>query len=65
MTQYTIPEAEAFKLLEDKDSSKKKTKEIVIHPVVHMKSHVTFTIMTDDIMLPLFNIPAELVQHIK
>lgn len=65
MTQYTVPEAEAFKLLEEKDLSEKKTKEIMLHPVVHIKSHVTFTIMTDDIMLPLFNIPAELVQYIK
>ncbi|KAL6436212.1 hypothetical protein ACFW04_004653 [Cataglyphis niger] len=65
MTQYMIPEAEAFKLLGKRNSSVKKANEIAIHPVSHIKSRVTFTIMTDNIILPIYNMPAELVNHIK
>lgn len=66
MTQYIVPEAEAFKLLGDKDyGAKKANSQIVIRPVSHMKSRVTFTIMTDNILLPIYGMPAELVNHIK
>lgn len=65
MTQYTVPEAEAFKLLSEKSPTTKKTKEIAVRPVSHIKSRVTFTIMTDNIMLPVYSIPAELMNHIK
>ncbi|XP_012227535.1 lipid scramblase CLPTM1L [Linepithema humile] len=65
MTQYTVPEAEAFKLLSEKNPTVKKTKEIAVRPVSHIKSRVTFTIMTDNIMLPVYSIPAELMNHIK
>lgn len=62
MTQYTVPEAEVFKLLGEKNPS---TKDTFVHPVSHIKSRVTFTIMTDDIVLPLYSMPVELVDHIK
>ncbi|KAL0121695.1 hypothetical protein PUN28_006884 [Cardiocondyla obscurior] len=66
MTQYIVPEAEAFKLLGDKSHSTKKIdNQIVVRPVSHMKSRVTFTIMTDNVMLPVYTMPAELVNHIK
>jgi len=64
MTQYIVPEAEAFKLLGDR-TVEKANSQIVIRPVSHMKSRVTFTIMTDNVMLPIYGIPAELVNHIK
>lgn len=65
MTQYIVPEAEAFKLLGKKDSSVNKANKIAVHPVSHIKSRVTFTIMTDNIMLPVYSMPAELMNHIK
>ncbi|XP_025996672.1 cleft lip and palate transmembrane protein 1-like protein isoform X2 [Solenopsis invicta] len=66
MTQYIVPEAEAFKLLGDKNhKAKKADNQIVIHPVSHIKSRVTFTIMTDNVTLPVYGMPAELVNHIN
>lgn len=62
MTQYAVPEAEVFKLLGKKDPN---VKEIVALPVSHIKSRVTFTIMTDDIALPMYSMPTELLNHIK
>lgn len=64
MTQYTIPEAEAFNLLGERNSNPKK-KQNFVNPVTHIKSRVTFTIMTDDVKLPVHNVPAELVNHLK
>ncbi|KZC06952.1 PREDICTED: cleft lip and palate transmembrane protein 1-like protein [Dufourea novaeangliae] len=65
MTQYVIPKAEAINLLGEKDSNAKKKKETFLHPVTHIKSRITFTIMTDDIKLPVHNVPAELIHHLK
>lgn len=66
MTQYIVPEAEAFKLLgENNRDAKKVNSQIVVRPVSHMKSRVTFTIMTDNVMLPIYDMPVELVNHIK
>ncbi|EFN79326.1 cleft lip and palate transmembrane protein 1-like protein [Harpegnathos saltator] len=62
MTQYTVPEAEVFKLLGEKNPG---TKDTFVRPVSHIKSRVTFTIMTDDVTLPLYSMPIELVDHIK
>lgn len=64
MTQYTIPEAEAFNLLGERNSNPKK-KQNFVNPVTHIKSRVTFTIMTDDVKLPVHNVPVELVDHLK
>lgn len=67
MTQYVVPEAEAFKLLGDKShgAAQQVESQRVVRPVSHMKSRVTFTIMTDNIVLPIYGMPAELVNHIK
>ncbi|KAL6266848.1 hypothetical protein P5V15_003677 [Pogonomyrmex californicus] len=66
MTQYIIPEAEVFKLLGDKNNSMKKVdSQTVIRPVSHMKSRITFTIMTDNVILPIHGMPTELLHHIK
>ncbi|CAL1687712.1 unnamed protein product [Lasius platythorax] len=65
MTQYMVPEAEAFKLLGKKNSSFQKANEIAVRLVSHIKSRVTFTIMTDNIMLPVYSMPTELMNHIK
>ncbi|KYN05754.1 Cleft lip and palate transmembrane protein 1-like protein [Cyphomyrmex costatus] len=64
MTQYIVSEAEAFNLIINR-KMEEANNQIVIHPVSHMKSRVTFTIMTDNIMLPRYGIPAELINHIK
>lgn len=61
MTQYTVPEAEAFRLLGEKNVNAKQT----ALPVSHIKSRITFTVMTDDIKLPMYSMPVELVNHIK
>jgi len=65
MSQYVIPEAETFKLLGEKDSTMRKPKENILHPVSHIKSRVTFTVMTDNVTLPVYGIPAELMDHIR
>lgn len=65
MTQYTVPAAEAFNLLGEKDRDTKRKKEKVVRPVTHIKSRVTFTLMTDDVQLPVHNVPMELISHLK
>ncbi|XP_053982222.1 lipid scramblase CLPTM1L [Hylaeus volcanicus] len=65
LTEYVIPEAEAFKLLGEKDADTKKKKEDFTHPVTHIKSRVTFVVMTDDVELPVNKVPMELVNHLK
>ncbi|KOC62505.1 Cleft lip and palate transmembrane protein 1-like protein [Habropoda laboriosa] len=65
MTQYTIPEAEAFNLLGKKSLDPKRKIQNLANPVTHIKSHVTFTVMTDDVNLPVLNVPMELVNHLK
>ncbi|CAK9828707.1 Lipid scramblase CLPTM1L [Anthophora retusa] len=65
MTQYIIPEAEAFNLLGEKSLDPKEKIRNLENPVTHIKSRVTFTIMTDDVNLPVHNVPMELVNHLK
>ncbi|CAL7941054.1 unnamed protein product [Xylocopa violacea] len=65
MTQYEVPEAETFNLLGDKSSNSKKNKQSLVNPVTHIKSRVTFTIMTDDVKLPADNVPVELANHLR
>lgn len=66
MTQYIVPEAEAFKLLGDKnDEEEEANSQFITRPVSHIKSRVTFTIMTDNVLLPIYDIPAEFVNRIK
>lgn len=64
MTQYTIPKAETFNLLGEKNKALRR-KQSLIDPIAHIKSHVTFTIMTNDISLPMHNIPMELINQLK
>lgn len=64
LTQYAVPEAEVFNLLGDKDASAKR-KEKYIHPVTHLKSKVTFTIMTEDVKFPTDAIPMELINDLR
>lgn len=65
MTQYIVPEAEAFKLLGNKNHDVKKVNTQLVRPVSHMKSRVTFTIMTDNVTLPIYSMPTELINHIR
>ncbi|XP_003707777.2 lipid scramblase CLPTM1L [Megachile rotundata] len=65
MTEYMVPEAETFSLLGEKKSDTRKEKKILMQPVTFVRSHATFTIMTDDIKLPVTNVPMELVNHLK
>ncbi|XP_076242656.1 lipid scramblase CLPTM1L [Calliopsis andreniformis] len=63
MTKYMIPEAEAFKLLSEKATMKKT--ETLKYPVTHIKSRVTFTVMTEDVNIPLHQVPMELIKRLK
>lgn len=65
MTQYKIPEAEAFNLLGDKNEDAERKRQNLVTPVTHVKSYVTFTIMTDDVKFPGDSIPMELLNHLK
>ncbi|XP_058808355.1 lipid scramblase CLPTM1L [Phymastichus coffea] len=66
MTEYAVPQAKTFNLLgEDEDNDKTMKKRPTSKPVSHMKSKITFTIMTDNIQLPRNNIPFELLYDIK
>lgn len=64
MTRYVIPEAESLNLLGEKAKDAKEGKEKFPRPVTHIKSRVTFTIMTDDVEFPIQNVPMELVSHL-
>ncbi|XP_015521760.2 lipid scramblase CLPTM1L [Neodiprion pinetum] len=63
MTQYVVPEIAAFNLLGDEKS--KKNTERLMKPVSHLKSQVTFTMITDNIKLPAHNLPLELARDIS
>jgi hypothetical protein len=67
MTQYVIPQAETFNLLgEEKDEKyKEQNKKDLSQSVSHLKSRITFMIMTDNIKLPLNNIPIELSNNLR
>ncbi|KAF3424054.1 hypothetical protein E2986_02165 [Frieseomelitta varia] len=64
MTEYAFPEAEAFNLLGEK-SLNPKEKQNHANRVTHIKSCITLTMMTDNVKLPLSNIPTELSNHLK
>ncbi|XP_048510209.1 cleft lip and palate transmembrane protein 1-like protein isoform X2 [Athalia rosae] len=63
MTQYTIPEIAAFNLLKTEESANKK--ELLMKPVSHLKSQITFTMITDNIKLPAHSLPLELARDIS
>ncbi|KAK2586649.1 hypothetical protein KPH14_011694 [Odynerus spinipes] len=64
LTQYAVPEAEVFNLLGEKDVSAKK-KEKYVHPVAHIKSKVTFTILTENVKFPTDDVPMELIHDFR
>ncbi|CAD6222444.1 GSCOCG00000974001-RA-CDS [Cotesia congregata] len=66
MTQFAIPQAETFNLLGDKKSpDASKIKNNKIKTVSHLRTRITFTLVTDTPELPVKNIPAELVPNIR
>lgn len=60
-----VPRAEAFNLLGQEKPAEKKTKKKNVKPVTHIKSKVTFNVMTEDIDIYTKDIPGELINHIK
>ncbi|XP_043679864.1 cleft lip and palate transmembrane protein 1-like protein isoform X1 [Vespula pensylvanica] len=64
LTQYSVPEAKVFNLLGEQDETVRK-KEKYVHPITHIKSKVTFTIMTEDIGFPKDNVPVELINDLR
>lgn len=65
MTQHIVPQAETFNLLGEQNSDLKRKEQSLVNPVTHIKSRVAFTLMTDDINLPVHNVPLELVNQLK
>lgn len=66
MTQFAVPQAETFNLLGDKKSpDASKIKNNKIKTVSHLRTRITFTLVTDTPELPVKNIPAELVPNIR
>lgn len=67
MTQFAVPQAATFNLLGDKNSIAEELpkQENNAMPTSHLRSKITFTMMTDDIELPLDDIPAEFLDGIK
>lgn len=67
MTEYAIPKAKAFNLLGEEENEGIKTSGIksTSQTVSHLRSKMTFTIMTDNIELPFNNIPLELSRSIR
>ncbi|XP_008204227.1 cleft lip and palate transmembrane protein 1-like protein [Nasonia vitripennis] len=66
--EFVVPQAETFNLLGDDENygGKKQKKKSTMHqPVSHIKSRLTFTIMTDDIKLPINDFPIELSNTAK
>lgn len=65
--EFAVPQAETFNLLGDdeNDRDKKQKKTTIDQPVSHIKSRLTFTIMTDDIKLPINDFPIELSNSAK
>ena len=66
-TVHQIPEAETFNLLgegkTDEKEKKNDAKDKSVNrekPVTHLRSKITFSIMTDDVEMPIKEIPGEL-----
>ncbi|XP_077299967.1 lipid scramblase CLPTM1L [Arctopsyche grandis] len=62
---YNIPQAATFNLLRDKSSEKKSNWNSIRRPVSHLKSFVSFSILTDPILIPADAPPPELVNHLR
>lgn len=66
MTQFAVPELKGSNLLgvEEVEGRKKKSK-TKTKTISHLKSKVTFTIMTDPVDLPTNNMPLEFMPYMK
>ncbi|GFG28363.1 hypothetical protein Cfor_01743 [Coptotermes formosanus] len=64
LTQYHVPEASTFRLLNGgSDTKVKKVCDIPgLQRVTHLKSRVMFNILTDDISLPRRDLPPEIIR---
>ncbi|PNF24787.1 Cleft lip and palate transmembrane protein 1-like protein [Cryptotermes secundus] len=70
LTQYHVPEAATFRLLEGGDRNELKKDQLStqdkpderLQRVTHLKSRVTFNILTDDISLPTSHLPPEIAR---
>ncbi|KAK0163679.1 hypothetical protein PV327_007333 [Microctonus hyperodae] len=67
LTQFIVPEAEVFNLLGEKMKITKKTalKQIKPQTISHLRSQVTFTMITDISELPHREIPAVLFPNLR
>ncbi|XP_026471333.1 cleft lip and palate transmembrane protein 1-like protein [Ctenocephalides felis] len=67
LTQYALPQAAYFNLLSDQSDNYEDTKDYVqnIKPVTHLKSRISFTMLTDKIEIAGEDIPYELTRHLR
>lgn len=71
LTQYQVPEAATFQLLSsekysvEKNSAKNAVNKKQTLPVTHMKTRVTFNVLTDEIALPGYQVPPELSRFLR
>ncbi|XP_065342641.1 lipid scramblase CLPTM1L [Cloeon dipterum] len=67
LTQYRVPQAETFKLLDDKQkkSESEKNTNRLKTPVVHIKPSVQFNILTESYSLPMKDLPPELAYLLR
>nr|CAD7413433.1 unnamed protein product [Timema cristinae] len=65
LTQFQVPLAPTFQLLgkETDDKVKSKARRLTL-PVTHIKSRLTFNVMTENVKLPQYRLPPELVRLI-
>nr|CAD7269005.1 unnamed protein product [Timema shepardi] len=65
LTQFQVPLEPTFQLLgkETDDKVKSKGRHLTL-PVTHIKSRLTFNVMTEDVELPQYHLPPELVRLI-
>uniref|UniRef100_A0AC34F358 Uncharacterized protein n=1 Tax=Panagrolaimus sp. ES5 TaxID=591445 RepID=A0AC34F358_9BILA len=64
LTVYQIPEAEAFKLVSDEKETKMPVKKSR-RPVSHLRSTLFISIVDQPLILPIKNLPSEVIQHIQ
>lgn len=69
MTQLHVPDSFIFNLLEDNDDNQNQKKKEKFRgsskPVTHLKSKVTFNILTDPLYMPKENMPPEIYYRLR
>ena len=66
LTAYQPPEAEAFKLVSEKtEMAEKSSKKSSRRPVAHLRSKLFVSIVDQPLILPLKNLPSEIIRHIQ